>query len=160
MVSLNKVQLIGRLGETPKISSMQNGTKIANFNVATTDSWKDKATGERKDRTEWNRVVVFNPQLVDIAEKYLQKGSSVYIEGSLQTRKYEDAKGVEKFVTEVVLQNYSGNIIMLDSKKSDGTSDEKYDQAWEEAGKKAREKAEAQSDDVPSADLDDDIPFN
>lgn len=159
MVSLNKVQLIGRLGEEPKISQMQNGTKVATFSVATTDSWKDKTTGERKDRTEWNRIVVFNPQLVDIADKYLQKGSKVYIEGSLQTRKYEDSKGVEKFVTEVVLQNYSGNIILLDDKKSDTISDEKINKEWEEAGKKAREKAEAQSDDVPPADLDDDIPF-
>lgn len=157
MASLNKVTLIGRLGDDPKISNMTNGSKVANMTVATTDTWKDKASGEKKERTEWHKVVIFNPALCDVAEKYLHKGDNVYIEGQLQTRKYSDSNGVEKFVTEIVLQGFSGNIIMLSAKKDSAKADEAFDKEWEAAGQKAKEKAEAvaQSEDV----INDEIPF-
>ena len=103
--SINKVILVGNLGAEPKISNTQNGAKIVNLNIATSETWKDKLSGERKERTAWHRVVIFNPQLADIAERYFRKGSTVYLEGQLQTRKWEDANGQEKDSTEVVLQN-------------------------------------------------------
>ena len=108
--SINKVILVGNLGADPRISNTPSGTKIVNLTVATSDVWKDKTSGERKERTEWHRVVIFNPQLADIAERYLHKGSKVYIEGQLQTRKWEDNTGAERYTTEVVLQNFSGNL--------------------------------------------------
>ena len=107
MVGINKVILVGNLGSDPVVNNTQSGTKVVNLNVATSDSWKDRNTGERKDRTEWHRVVIFNPQLADTAERYLRKGSKVYLEGQLQTRKWEDSNGQEKYTTEIVLQNYS-----------------------------------------------------
>ncbi len=114
--SINKVILVGNLGADPKVSNTANGAKIVNLNVATSDSWKDKASGERKERTEWHRVVIFNPALADVAEKYLRKGSKVYLEGQLQTRRWEDNNGQERYTTEVVLQNFSGNMVLLDAK--------------------------------------------
>lgn len=111
--SVNKVILVGNLGRDPETRTMQNGTKVANLTVATSESWKDKATGEKKDKTEWHRVVIFGA-LADIAEKYLKKGSKVYLSGSLQTRKWTDQGGVEKYSTEVVLQGYGGELTMLD----------------------------------------------
>ena len=114
--SINKVILVGNLGADPKVSNTASGSKIVNLNIATSDSWKDKSTGERKEKTEWHRVVVFNPALADVAEKYLHKGSKVYLEGQLQTRSYTDNNGQERYTTEVVLQNFSGNLVLLDSK--------------------------------------------
>ena len=113
--SINKVILVGNLGADPRVNTMQNGNKVVTLSVATTDTWKDKLSGERKERTEWHRVVVFNSQLADVAERYLRKGSKVYLEGQLQTRKWEDANGQERYTTEVVLQNFSSNLVMLDS---------------------------------------------
>lgn len=113
--SINKVILVGNLGRDPEIRSMQDGTKLANLSVATGESWKDKVTGERRDRTEWHRVVVFNDRLAEICEKYLKKGMKVYVEGQLQTRKWTDPQGVEKYTTEVVLTKFKGEITMLDS---------------------------------------------
>ena len=113
--SVNKVILIGNLGRDPEVRTMQNGGKVANLNLATSENWKDKATGERKEKTEWHRVVIFG-QLADIAEKYLKKGSKVYISGSLQTRKRTDKDGAEKYTTEVVLQGFGGELTMLDGK--------------------------------------------
>jgi len=153
--SINKVILLGNLGADPRVSNTQNGTKIVNLSVATTESWKDRATGERKDRTEWHRVVIFNPQLADVAERYLRKGSKVYIEGQLQTRKWEDNTGVEKYTTEIVLQNFNGNLILLDG-RGDGVSGAGDDvftssASWDSsAGMGATNSA---------TDLDDDIPF-
>ena len=112
--SINKVILVGNLGADPRVNTTQNGSKVVTLSVATSDTWKDKLSGERKERTEWHRVVVFNAQLADVAERYLRKGSKVYIEGQLQTRKWEDANGQEKYTTEVVLQNFSSNLIMLE----------------------------------------------
>ncbi len=111
--SLNKVQLIGNLGRDPEIRFAQDGKKIANFSIATTETWKDKITGERRDRTEWHRIVVFNEHLSGIVEQYLRKGSQVYVEGQLQTRKWTDQQGIEKYTTEVVLSQFRGEITML-----------------------------------------------
>jgi single-strand DNA-binding protein len=113
--SINKVILVGNLGNDPEIRSSQDGKEIANFSIATTESWKDKNTGERKDKTEWHRVVIFNQALVTIAKQYLKKGAKVYLEGALQTRKWVDNNGVDKYTTEVVLQGYSSNFTMLDN---------------------------------------------
>lgn len=116
MASVNKVILVGNIGKDPDIRATQSGTEIANLTVATSESWKDKNTGEKKEKTEWHRVVIFNQNLVNVAKNYLHKGSKVYIEGSLQTRKWTDASGIEKYSTEIVLQNYGGTIVMLGGK--------------------------------------------
>lgn len=152
--SINKVILVGNLGADPKVSNTQSGSKIVNLSVATTDTWKDKLSGERKDRTEWHRVVIFNSQLADIAERYLRKGSKVYIEGQLQTRKWEDNTGAERYTTEVVLQNFSGNLTLLDS-RGDGAPASGNDvfSGSSSGGWDASPAA------APAADLDDDIPF-
>src|SRR5438270_11734287 len=113
--SVNKVILVGNLGKDPEIRSTQSGGKIANFSVATSDTWNDKATGERRERTEWHRVVVFNERLADVAERFLRKGRKVYVEGSLQTRKWTDQSGQEKYTTEVVLDRFRGELTLLDS---------------------------------------------
>ena len=114
--SVNKVILIGNLGKDPEVRNAQDGTKIVSFSVATSESWKDKQSGERKDRTEWHRVVLFNDRLGEVAEKYLRKGSKVYIEGSLQTRKWTDSNNVERYSTEVVLSRFRGELTLLDSR--------------------------------------------
>lgn len=113
--SINKVILVGNLGQDPKVSTMQSGAKVVSFSLATTDSWRDKASGERRDRTEWHRVVIFNSGLADTAERFLRKGSKVYLEGSLQTREYEK-DGQRRFTTEVVLQNFNSALVMLDGR--------------------------------------------
>jgi single-strand DNA-binding protein len=144
MASVNKVILLGHLGQDPEVRHNQNGGKIVNLSVATSESWKDKATGERKDKTEWHRVVIFNPNLADVAEKYLKKGSKVYLEGQLQTRKWTDSSGVDKYSTEVVLQNFKGELVMLDG-KPEGANNAQY-----------------KNPDVPDMDWDkgDSIPFS
>lgn len=119
--SLNKVQLIGNLGKDPEVRYGQDGSKFATFNVATSERWKDKQTNEVKDKTEWHRVVVFNDKLADVCEQYLRKGSKVYLEGQLQTRKWTDNSGIEKYTTEVVLSRFRGEMVMLDG-KSEGQS--------------------------------------
>ena len=116
--SLNKVTLIGNLGQDPEVKTMQDGPKMVKLSIATTESWKDKNTGERKDKTEWHRVVIMNERLSEIAEKYLKKGSKVYIEGQLQTRKWTDKSGVEHTTTEIIISRFKGEIVMLDSKSS------------------------------------------
>lgn len=121
--SINKVILIGNLGRDPEVRSTQDGREIANLAIATSESWKDKNTGERKEKTEWHRVSIFNEGLVNITKNYLKKGSKVYIEGSLQTRKWTDQSGQEKYTTEVVLQGYNGSLTMLDGKSAGGESD-------------------------------------
>src|SRR3984893_1923926 len=114
--SVNKVILVGNLGKDPEIRRTQDGRPIANLSVATSESWRDKATGERKEKTEWHRVVIFNEGLCKVAEQYLKKGAKVYIEGQLQTRKWTDQAGVEKYSTEVVLQGFNSNLTMLDGR--------------------------------------------
>lgn len=150
--SINKVILVGNLGRDPEVRATQDGREICNLAIATSDSWKDKNTGERKEKTEWHRVVIFNDGLVRVAKNYLRKGSKVYIEGALQTRKWTDKDGAEKYSTEVVLQGYGGNLTMLDGKGGDsgGSSDYGDYGAASSAPQRAR---------VAEAELDDEIPF-
>lgn len=152
--SINKVILVGNLGADPKVSNTTSGSKIVNLNIATSDSWRDKATGERKEKTEWHRVVVFNPALADVAEKYLHKGSKVYLEGQLQTRSWTDNNGQERYTTEVVLQNFSGNLVMLDGKGGENIPS---------GGNDVFASSGSGWDSAPSASttapIDDDIPF-
>jgi single-strand DNA-binding protein len=118
--SVNKVILIGNLGKDPEVRSMQNGGKVVNLSIATSESWRDKNSGERQEKTEWHRVVIFNEKLGEVAEKYLKKGAKVYVEGALQTRKWTDNSGAEKYSTEVVLQRFRGELTMLDGGKGGG----------------------------------------
>ena len=118
--SVNKVILIGNLGRDPEVRNTQSGDPIVHLNLATSESWKDKNSGERREKTEWHRVVIFNENLGRIAQQYLRKGSKVYIEGALQTRKWQDQSGVEKYTTEIVLQRYRGEMTMLDSRADGG----------------------------------------
>ena len=114
--SVNKVILVGNLGKDPEVRRTTSGDPVVNLSVATSESWRDKASGERKEKTEWHRVVIFNKNLADVAEKYLRKGSKVYVEGQLQTRKWTDKDGAERYSTEVVLQNFRGELTMLDGR--------------------------------------------
>lgn len=118
--SVNKVILVGNLGQDPEVRTFGNGGQVCNLSVATSENWKDKNTGERRDKTEWHRVVIFNENLIKVAQNYLKKGSKIYIEGSLQTRKWQDQSGQDKYSTEVVLQRYRGELTMLDSRNSEG----------------------------------------
>jgi len=118
--SVNKVILVGNLGRDPEVRTLQDGTKVANLSVATSESWRDKASGERRDRTEWHRVVIFNDRLADVAERFLKKGSKIYVEGQLQTRKWTDQSGQERYTTEVVLQRFRGELTMLDGRGGGG----------------------------------------
>lgn len=122
MSSLNKVALIGNLGNDPEIRSMNNGGKVATLSIATTEKWKDKQSGEKREKTEWHRVVIFGDGLVRVAENYLKKGSKVYLEGSLQTRKWQDRDGNDKYTTEVVLQGFGGTLIMLDGRQDNNSN--------------------------------------
>lgn len=118
--TVNKVTLIGNLGRDPEVRHTQDGSPIVQLSIATSDTWKDKGTGERRERTEWHRVVIFNEHLCKVAENYLKKGSKVYVEGSLQTRKWTDNAGIEKYTTEVVLQRFNGELTMLDGRGEGG----------------------------------------
>lgn len=116
MSSVNKVIIIGNLGRDPEVRALQNGNKVCNLSVATSERWKDKQSGEQREKTEWHRVVIFDDRLVEVAESYLRKGSKVYLEGSLQTRPWKDQSGQDKYTTEIVLQRFRGQLVMLDSK--------------------------------------------
>jgi single-strand DNA-binding protein len=118
--SVNKVILVGNLGRDPEVRTAQDGSKIVNLNIATSESWKDRSSGERREKTEWHRVVIFNPNLADVAERFLRKGSSVYIEGALQTRKWTDQQGVEKYSTEVVIGRFKGELTLLGGRGEGG----------------------------------------
>ena len=122
--SVNKVILIGNLGKDPEVRTAQNGTKIVNFTLATSESWNDKASGEKRERTEWHRVVVFNERIADVAERFLKKGRKVYVEGSLQTRKWTDQSGAEKYTTEVVIDRFRGDLTLIDSNRGGSASDD------------------------------------
>ena len=154
--SVNKVILVGNLGADPEIRSLNSGDRVANLRVATSETWRDKSTGERKEKTEWHRVVIFNDNLVKVAEQYLRKGSKVYIEGAIQTRKWSDQSGQEKFSTEVVLQKFRGELTMLDGRGGEGERDEGGYGGGFSSGPKAP--ASGPREDF-SADLDDEIPF-
>ncbi|HLZ67276.1 MAG TPA: single-stranded DNA-binding protein [Aliidongia sp.] len=118
--SVNKVILVGNLGKDPEIRTTNDGTKVASLSVATSETWKDRNSGERKERTEWHRVVIFNDRLVEVAERFLKKGAKVYLEGALQTRKWTDNSGQERYTTEVVLQKFRGELTMLDGRQGGG----------------------------------------
>ncbi|WP_140985151.1 single-stranded DNA-binding protein [Asticcacaulis tiandongensis] len=164
--SVNKVIIIGNLGRDPEIRTLNSGDRVANLTVATSEQWRDKMSGERKEKTEWHRVVIFNDSLAKIAEQYLRKGSTVYLEGSLQTRKWTDQQGVEKYTTEIVLQRFNGNLTLLGGRgDGGGASSGGYDQgggygddsgygAPSSAGPKAQGSGPSQN-----FDLDDEIPF-
>ena len=123
MSSVNKVILVGNIGRDPEIKTMQNGGRVCNLSVATSDRWKDKNTGEQQEKTEWHRVVIFDDRLCDVVERFLSKGSKVYLEGALQTRKWTDQSGQDKYSTEVVLQKFRGVLVMLDSKRQEPEND-------------------------------------
>jgi len=124
--SVNKVILVGNLGRDPEIRSTQDGTQIANLSLATSETWRDRQSGERKERTEWHRVVIFNENLVKVAQQYLKKGSKIYIEGQLQTRKWTDQSGQEKYTTEVVIPRFRGELTMLDGRAGGGGGGDDY----------------------------------
>ena len=149
MAGVNKVILVGNLGKDPEMRRTTDGNPIVNFTLATSENWRDKATGERKEKTEWHRVVIFNENLAKVAEQYLRKGSKVYIEGQLQTRKWTDKDGQEKYTTEVVLNRFRGELQMLDSKG--------------EGGSAPRVSSGGGGSDAPAtfdrSELDDEIPF-
>ena len=166
--SVNKVILVGNVGKDPEVRTTQDGTKIVNFSLATSETWNDRASGERKEKTEWHRVVVFNERIGDVVEKYVRKGKSVYVEGSLQTRKWTDQSGVEKYSTEVVIGKFRGELTLLGGRDGGG-------EAGEGGGYQARDRQPARSGggapaggsggpswDAPrggGSDLDDEIPF-
>jgi len=158
-MSVNKVILVGNVGGDPDIRNTSDGREIANFSLATTESWKDKNSGEKKDKTEWHRVVIFSQGLVNIVKNYVKKGSKLYIEGQLQTRKWTDNNGVEKFTTEVVLQNFNSTLQMLDSNRSGGSSSfAGNDDQGSNSTSNSKNKVTNNSDNF-SQELDDDIPF-
>ena len=167
--SVNKVILIGNVGKDPEVRTTQDGAKIVQFSLATSETWTDRASGERKERTEWHRVVVFNERIGDVAEKYVRKGSKLYVEGSLQTRKWTDQAGQEKYTTEVIIGRFRGELTLLDSRGGGG---EGGGYGGEGGGGAVRERAPAAarpatsrgggpSWDAPKGggDLDDEIPF-
>src|SRR6202162_5814704 len=148
MAGVNKVILVGNLGRDPEVRRTTAGDPIVNFFLATSESWRDKASGEKKEKTEWHRVVIFNENLAKVAEQYLRKGSKVYLEGQLQTRKYTDKDGTEKYSTEIVLQRFRGELVMLDSRGADGDKSERPVMAGASEGSRSFERA----------GLDDEIP--
>lgn len=154
--SVNKVILVGNLGREPEIRTMQNGGKVCNLSVATSERWKDRNTGENQERTEWHRVVIFDDRLADVAERYLQKGSKVYLEGELQTRKWQDQSGQDRYSTEVVLRRFRGVLTMLDSRGGGGGGGD-YGSGGGGGGDNFPQDDGMSS--APSNDLDDEIPF-
>lgn len=154
--SVNKVILVGNLGRDPEIRSTQDGREIANLAIATSESWKDRNSGERKEKTEWHRVVIFSDGLVNVVKNYLKKGSKVYIEGQLQTRKWTDQSGVEKYSTEVVLQGFNSTLQMLDARGDGGGASSSYNNNDAGSSFGGGSKAAAPASD---AALDDEIPF-
>src|ERR1700712_2925492 len=164
--SVNKVILVGNLGKDPEVRRLQNGNPVVNLSVATSENWRDKATGERKEKTEWHRVVIFSEGLAKVAEQYLKKGAKVYIEGALQTRKWTDQAGVEKYSTEVVLQGFNSNLTMLDGRSGGGGgsfgSDDSGGGDFGSGGPSsaAPRRAVAAGAGGRNSDMDDDIPFS
>ncbi|RTE92574.1 single-stranded DNA-binding protein [Bradyrhizobium sp. LVM 105] len=163
--SVNKVILVGNLGKDPEIRRTQDGRPIANLSIATSETWRDKNTGERKEKTEWHRVVIFNEGLCKVAEQYLKKGAKVYIEGALQTRKWTDQSGVEKYSTEVVLQGFNSTLTMLDGRSGGGGGGSFGDEPGGDFGSSGpvssapRRPVAAGGGGGRNSDMDDDIPF-
>ena len=161
--SVNKVILVGNLGKDPESRSLPSGGKIVNLRIATSESWKDRNSGERKEKTEWHSVAIFNEALGRTAEQYLRKGSKVYLEGQLQTRKWQDQSGNDKYTTEVVLQRFRGELVLLDSREGGGVSRGSFNDSYDDfGGGGGGAPARTQSRPQPAAfdsDLDDDVPF-
>ena len=168
--SVNKVILVGNLGRDPEVRSFQNGGKVCNLRIATSETWKDRNTGERREKTEWHNVVIFNDNLAKVAENYLKKGSKVYVEGQLQTRKWQDRDGNDKYTTEVVLQRFRGELTMLDGRGDSGGGDRMgggYNNNQMDdrsgggygGGQGGGQRNNAPREDFTSDTLDDDIPF-
>jgi single-strand DNA-binding protein len=172
--SVNKVIIVGNLGRDPESRSFQNGGKVVNLRIATSENWKDRATGERREKTEWHSVAIFNEPLANTAERYLRKGSKVYIEGQLQTRKWTDNEGKERYSTEVVLQGFNAVLVLLDRREGEGGGGGGGSRDWEESGSAfgggggsssgsygggRSSGAAAPKDDPFGIDLDDDVPF-
>ena len=158
--SVNKVILLGNLGRDPEIRSMQSGSKMAAFSMATSKRWKDKATQEQRDKTSWHNIVVFGDGLVDIVEKYVKKGSKIYVEGELQTRKWQDQDGNDRYTTEVVLQGFNSNLTLLDSKKSsENYSEEQSTSNQNQQISETENSHESVSKNNDSTESDEDIPF-
>ena len=156
--SVNKVILVGNLGKDPEIRRTNDGRPIANLSVATSESWRDKNTGERKEKTEWHRVVIFSEGLARVAEQYLHKGSKVYLEGQLQTRKWQDQSGADKYSTEVVLQRFRGELVLLDKREGGGSYDDGGDSAGGFGGS-GSSRPQSRPQPAFDSDLDDDVPF-
>ena len=154
--SINKVTLVGNIGNEPEVKTFQNGNKVVNLSLATSERWKDKETGDMKSNTEWHRVVIFNPILADIAEKYVKKGSKIYLEGQLQTRKWQDSNGTDKYTTEVVLQNYRGELLLLDRTNDNSSFKDIENQSGTPQDFNKGSKSETPKN---IENLDDDIPF-
>ena len=152
--SINKVILLGRLGADPEIRVSQDGKKIARFSLATSESWKDKSTNEKKEKTEWHKIVIFSSGLAEISEKYLKKGSLIYIEGQVSTRKYTDQSGLEKYITEIVLQGYNCQLTMVDNRgenfDSNNISSPSIENSFETKNKE---------ENIQGIDIDDEVPF-
>ena len=152
--SINKVILLGRLGADPEIRVSQDGKKIARFSLATSESWKDKSTNEKKEKTEWHKIVIFSSGLAEISEKYLKKGSLIYIEGQISTRKYTDQSGLEKYITEIVLQGYNCQLTMVDNRgenfDNNNISSPSIENSFETKNKE---------DNIQGIDIDDEVPF-
>jgi single-strand DNA-binding protein len=161
--SVNKVILVGNLGRDPEVRRLNNGEPVVNLRIATSESWKDKATGERKERTEWHSVVIFNENLARVAEQYLKKGSKVYVEGHLQTRKWQDQSGQERYTTEVILQRFRGELSILDSRGSAGGDQFEEEHSGGNIQRGGDQGSRPSSDPAGGGsrynDIDDDIPF-
>jgi len=164
--SVNKVILVGNLGQDPEVKSFQNGGKVCNLRVATSENWKDKMTGERKERTEWHSVAIFSEGLANVAERYLRKGSKVYVEGQLRTRKWQDQSGNDRYATEVVIDGFNGSLTMLDGKgegggqASGGSNDGGgSNDSWGGGSSEGQTKGSAPTGGAFDDDLDDDVPF-
>ena len=151
--SVNKVILVGNLGKDPEVRKTQSGSAVANLSIATSETWRDKSTGERKEKTEWHRVVIWNEGLCNVAEQYLRKGSKVYLEGQLQTRKWTDQSGAEKYSTEVVLQGFNAKLVMLDGRSGGGRGE---DDGFDSGASQSRSSSGGARS---RRELDDDIPF-
>ena len=151
--SINKVILVGNVGNDPELKTFQSGDKVINFSIATSESWKDKESGEQKSITEWHKIAIFNTALVDIADKFIRKGMKVYVEGQLQTRKWQDSSGTDRYTTEIVLQKYRGELVLLDKVENRGINNSSKNL------ESNNEKNAIEEFNGKNTDLDDDIPF-
>lgn len=148
-MSVNKVILVGNVGQDPEIKNTQDGRELATFSLATSENWKDKSSGEKREKTEWHRIVVYSQGLVGVLKNYVKKGTKLYLEGQLQTRKWSDSNGVEKYTTEIVLQNFNSTLQILDNKNSGGGSSESYDRGTSDSRKGSNVSVEETDDEIP-----------